>query len=109
MQTQKPSVENSVLAHRILTYVLGFQHKETVMKRFLSLSVVALGVSALAFYSSASAGPKIIGSGNASAKGGNGGSAVGPFSKGGNGGAAQAFGGNVKAKGFFSQVVNSGN
>ena len=100
--------ENGVFSIAAVNQLVDLQRR-FVMKRFYMLSVLALGVSAIVLVSSAQAGPKIVGSGNASAKGGNGGNAFGFGAKAGNGGDAIALGGNVSSKGLFSSVKNSGN
>jgi hypothetical protein len=80
------------------------------MKRLLSISVfafVAAIISVCSIDADASA-KKIINSGNATAKGGNGGSASGAGSQGGNGGSAAAKGGTITLP-KAGTIINSGN
>ena len=86
------------------------------MKRYYYLSVFTLvaGIAAMLSLDAAASPkilvppPKVVNSGNATAKGGNGGSAQGQGSQGGNGGSAAAKGGSVLIP-KVGTVVNSGN
>lgn len=80
------------------------------MKRFYFLSVFTLvaGLFSLFCVDADATQKKVVNSGNATAKGGNGGSAQGTGSQGGNGGSAAAKGGSI-FKDKVGQIINSGN